>query len=313
MASIRKHGKGWQAQIAKAGVRRSRKFPTKREAQDWAAREEHLISEGAGRYGPGTLADLFRRYAKEVSPQKRGARYEQLRLERIAKDPLGAIAVKDARPGDFADWRDRRLTEVKPASVLREMQILSAVMIRAQKEWGVIPTNPLRDVQRPKPPPHRDRRVSADEIAMLRAAARSPAERMAVMSFEFAIETGMRQGEIARLRRADITDSVARLTQTKNGHPRDVPLSSAALAILAQLPDDLFGLEAASIDVHFRRVRDRTPIENLTYHDSRHEAITRMARKLDVLALARVVGHRDVRQLSIYYNESAADLAKRLG
>lgn len=53
-------------------------------------------------------------------------------------------------------------------------------------------------------------------------------------------------------------------------------------------------------------------IKDLHFHDSRHEAITRLAKKLDVLALARAVWHRDLRMLQIYYNESATDLAKRL-
>ncbi len=53
-------------------------------------------------------------------------------------------------------------------------------------------------------------------------------------------------------------------------------------------------------------------IEDLTFHDTRHEAITRLARKLNVLELARMVGHRDLKMLQIYYNESAASIAKRL-
>ena len=53
-------------------------------------------------------------------------------------------------------------------------------------------------------------------------------------------------------------------------------------------------------------------IEDLHFHDSRHTAITRLAGKLDVLALARMVGHKDLRMLQIYYNESAEDMAKRL-
>ena len=49
------------------------------------------------------------------------------------------------------------------------------------------------------------------------------------------------------------------------------------------------------------------------FHDTRHEAITRLAKRLDVLELARVVGHRDPRSLTIYYNETAEQLAKKLG
>lgn len=42
-------------------------------------------------------------------------------------------------------------------------------------------------------------------------------------------------------------------------------------------------------------------------------AITQMAKKLDILALARIVGHRDLRRLYAYYKERAEDIATRLG
>jgi integrase len=54
-------------------------------------------------------------------------------------------------------------------------------------------------------------------------------------------------------------------------------------------------------------------LENLHFHDSRADALTRMARKMDVMTLARVSGHRDLRQLlDAYFRESASDIAKRI-
>jgi integrase len=50
----------------------------------------------------------------------------------------------------------------------------------------------------------------------------------------------------------------------------------------------------------------------LTFHDTRHEAITRLAAKLNVLDLARMVGHRDIKQLQVYYNAPAEEIAMRL-
>jgi len=74
----------------------------------------------------------------------------------------------------------------------------------------------------------------------------------------------------------------------------------------------LFGLTSVSLDALFRKGRDRAQIEGLTFHDTRHAAITRLAKKLNVLDLARMVGHRDLRMLQIYYNESADDMALKL-
>ncbi len=105
------------------------------------------------------------------------------------------------------------------------------------------------------------------------------------------------------------------MIETKNGHKRDVPLSGEAIRILEQIRTDtesVFNLEASQIDVNFRKAKDRCMIEDLHFHDTRHLAITRLASKLDVLELARMVGHKDLRQLMVYYNKTAEDLAKKL-
>ena len=43
-----------------------------------------------------------------------------------------------------------------------------------------------------------------------------------------------------------------------------------------------------------------------------HDAITRLAQKLNVLQLARMVGHRDIRPLQTYHNETAESMARLL-
>lgn len=143
-------------------------------------------------------------------------------------------------------------------------------------------------------------------------------QRVAVC-FLFAIETAMRSGEILGLtsRTVDIDRRVAHLPLTKNGGARDVPLSSRAVALLKMLPavdegKPLFALPAASRDALFRKAKEKAGIADLTFHDTRHEAITRLSKKLDVLALARMTGHTNLSELRTYYNESAEELAKRL-
>lgn len=126
----------------------------------------------------------------------------------------------------------------------------------------------------------------------------------------------MRAGEIVALTwdRVDLKRRVAKLTQTKNGRSREVPLSSEAVRLLEALPksDPVFGLTSHQIDALWRKVRDKAKADGLNFHDSRHAAITALSKKLDVLALARMVGHTDLRMLQVYYNETAEELAKRL-
>lgn len=318
MASIRKHGDKWRAQVARQGVRLSKLFSTKREAQDWAARQEHLILNKTQIAAAMPLGDVFSRYAQEVSPGKPGYRWEAIRLAKMGRDPIARISLRDLTPADLAAWRDRRLREVSPGSVLREMNLIGAVLSVACKEWGVIPTNPMSRVRKPSQPPPRDRLPTPDEIERMAHVAGSDltsATARAFHAFRFACETAMRAGEIVGLRWSDISGNVAHLPKTKNGTSRNVPLSKAALDLLAEMPrtDPVFNLTSAQLDALFRKVRKAAAVEDLTFHDSRRAGTSKLAKKLDVLTLAKVTGHRSLSMLlNVYYSYDPSDTASRL-
>jgi integrase len=155
-----------------------------------------------------------------------------------------------------------------------------------------------------------------DRIGFCAGADLKNATARAFHAFLFSCETAMRAGEVIGLTwdRIDLERRVAHLAHTKNGRPRDVPLSLEAVRLLEALPDldPVFGLSSRQLDILFRKSRDKAGVADLTYHDSRHYAITRLSRKLDVLDLARMVGHTDLRMLMTYYNESAESIARRL-
>ena len=136
--------------------------------------------------------------------------------------------------------------------------------------------------------------------------------------FLLALETAMRQGELwnldwmyVHLNRRHVT-----LTDTKNGTRRDVPLSKRAVELFGKLSPKrngpVFHSKQSSADMLFRRAVKRSGIEDLKFHDSRHEALTRLAQKVVVLDLARMTGHKDPRSLMIYYNATAEVIAARL-
>jgi integrase len=320
MASFRKMSGGrWRVEVARKGVRASQVFDSKQAAKDWGARQEYLILNAKPANETALFGDVLDRYAREVSPQKRGARWEILRIGRFRADGFAAIKIADLAAPDFASWRDARLREVAPATVAREMNLLSTVLNVARKEWGLIAENPISDVRKPAEPPARDRLITDAEFERLAEHAGDDLTKQigrAFHAFRFSIETAMRAGEVVGLEwsRVDLGKRVARLAMTKNGTARDVPLSSEAVRLLETLPrlDPVFGLTSGNLDALWRRLRDRAGVVDLTYHDSRHVAITRLARKLDVLPLARMVGHKDLRMLQAYYNESAEELAKLL-
>nr|WP_232831249.1 tyrosine-type recombinase/integrase [Pseudogemmobacter bohemicus] len=167
----------------------------------------------------------MKRYSEEVSPTKKGERPEVIRIERMRRDAIAEVAMKDLSATDFAAWRDRRQKEVAPGTVLRELDMMSAILTKASKEWRIISGNPAKDVKRPAAPAHRERLPTKAEMEMLAISAGDDLSKVtarAYAAFLFAMETAMRAGEIVGLKweRPDLASRVAKLDKTKNGHAR---------------------------------------------------------------------------------------------
>lgn len=334
MATYRKRGDSWRVELYVNGVRRSATRETKAQAKAWAAETEAAIRAGEEKEEPKhTLREALTRYAEEVTPSKRGARWELLRINAFINE-LSFIDrnLSEITTPQWAKWRNKRLAQVSPGTVSREMTIIKGMYSVARREWHWVKDCPLNDVRRPPNPPSRDRRVPDHEVQAMCAALgyaddlpiTSKRQQVAV-AFLLGLETAMRCGEILGMCWTDINQAkrFVVLPKTKNGSTREVPLSNRALALLDKLqgidPIKCFTVASASTDRLFRVARDRAAasmpeISTLHFHDSRHEAITRLARsgKLSVLQLARMVGHRNLKSLQIYYNETATELAALL-
>ena len=101
----------------------------------------------------------------------------------------------------------------------------------------------------------------------------------------FALETGMRRGEIHGLewKFINFDRRVALLPMTKNGTSREVPLSSRAITILQEQRVKRNHVPFPTNDNAFRlaqdRLKTRAGISDLKFHDLRHEAISRFFEK----------------------------------
>jgi integrase len=120
------------------------------------------------------------------------------------------------------------------------------------------------------------------------------------------------------LLRKHLDARTAFLPETKNGESRAVPLSSRAAAVLESLPrtDDprVFKTTTQAVKLAWKRACKRAGIKDLHFHDLRHEAASRLAEKLpNLIELAAVTGHKDLRMLKRYFHPRASDLAKKLG
>jgi integrase len=334
MATYQRRGAAWRVQVRMRGHALSSTFDTHEEARIWATAQEAKLAEmGRGKAGTRalvTVREVLARYRDDVSPKRRGGRWEIIRLDMLARDKAFAVPLRDFGAEQMAEWRDARLKVVSPASVNRELNLLSSVFQTAIREWGHGSlANPARGIERPATTPARRRRVTDAEAAAIRerlgwdgASRPATTSQWVAWCHALAMETAMRRGEILGLtpERVDLGRAVAELPtgSTKTGHGRLVPLSSRARAILTlsqpwEAGRPLARVAPGTLDALFRRARDAAGIVDLHFHDSRREAITRAAPKLgDTLALARMSGHRDPRQLLDYFRPDMTDLAKKL-
>ncbi|MCX5544438.1 site-specific integrase [Paraburkholderia sp. CNPSo 3076] len=316
MASIIRRGTKWQVKIRTKGQRiRSKTFDTQYEAEQWAAQESKPV-EGA------TVGDLFRKYISQVAPSRRNGEWERSVLSRMlrAEKKLCSVAAKSLGKSHLADWRDRRITEVATSTVGRELDAIAAVYRVALEEWDMgLTSNPVHGFRRPKLPVPRDVRLAVGDDERLIATA-IDFNREIAPAIILAIETAMRQGEIAKLRweHIDLEARTALLPMTKNGTPRKVPLSRRAVEALTWCPPPhagrVFKLTQHAIKYAFSQVREQCGLGNVRFHDLRHEAASRLFEKgLNVMEVASITGHKNLKMLQRYTHLRAEDLAKKLG
>lgn len=290
-----------------------------------AVEYERKAKAGESAGAPGKiLRDVFDWYSKEVSTTKPGVRWEQNRLGFYSRDPIANVRLDALTPQDFADLRDRRLKEVASSTFLRDLALLSNAMKLASTEKNWIATNPISRMRRPKDDyKARSRRLHEGEIDALRIAsgyrpnvAPKSATARTIAAFEFACETAMRGGEICAIRKADCHAKHVHIPTSKNGEARDVPLSPRARAILDQVLalglDPVFGLAVGIKDALFRKMTRRASIDGLTFHDGRREGTSRLAKKVEILELSRITGHRDLSILRDYYRPTVEELAEKI-
>lgn len=336
MASIRQRDGKWQARVRRHGFTPIEKtFQTKQDAEKWARAIEREQDMGAyvcrAEAEGTTLNQLIDRYTQEVVPGFRGAHTEVGRLANIAK-AIGKLALTAITPSVVASYRDQRLKSVTPSTVLRELQTLSAMLNHARREWSIPITNAVEAIRRPSPNRARDRRLEPGEETRLMAALESKGrnEKGQLQAgtrnpwikpiVQLALETAMRRGELLSLRwkHIDLKRRTAYLAMTKNGESRTVPLSSAAITLLQALPRSIDGLvfpvTPNALKHAWERVTGASGIKDLHFHDLRHEAASRIAERLpNIIELASVTGHKDVKMLARYYHPKAEELARKLG
>ena len=302
----------WRIQITVNGKRIGKTFGSKSECKVWAAGQiSRSVEDAEIGIKNISLWQLAQEWISRYSESRAQGKRDTARLTNILQDTdFGRVQLRALDHVRIATWRDERLKSVGPATVRRDWNILSSMCSTAIIDMGYMKENPFKVARRPAPPPARDRLLTDEEVERL---AFSMGDSRIKPAFLFAIETAMSAGEICALTWDQISGQVLTLPPFKTRPKRHVPLSKRAVELLGPPSEGLvFSLTTASADALWRKYRDKAGLEDVHFHDLRHLAITRLAKKLNVLELARMVGHRDIRQLMTYYNETAENLAAKL-
>lgn len=266
-----------------------------------------------------TLAEALDRYSREVSSTKKGAKQEQTRINKWKKHPFAGKGLAALRSSDFASYRDEELKAGKSTATVRlDLAIISHLFTVAIKDWGIEGlSNPVMKLRMPKGAKERDRRPKGFELAgVIEKAGAIHAEMPAII--QIAVETAMRRSELLGLRRENVKAKHVLLEDTKNGTRRLVPLSTKARALLDGLPARLdgkvFSLAPHSVSQYFNRACKAAKVEDLHFHDLRHEGTSRLFEKgLSIMEVASITGHKTMSMLKRYTHLCPDALADKLG
>lgn len=331
MASIRKRSGKYHVQVRRQGFpTRTKSFLQHKDAKEWARERELEADRGElestkAELKKYTLADIVSRYLDEVVPLKKQS-VETYFQSAFLRHRICSKRLDVLTSADFAAYRDERLETIAPISLKRQLAPISHAFEIARTEWDIpIRENPVEKLRLKARDNKRERRLRDGEQEKLLQASRTRQNPLIEKVVMFAIETGMRRGEILGLCWSQVDQKRRSVTilESKNGYSRTIPLTPGAFALLHDMRGEaesedvrserVFPLTANALRMAWERMLAKTDIEDLHFHDLRHEAISRFFEMgLTVPEVASISGHRDMKMLMRYAHADTTRLAKKL-
>jgi integrase len=331
MASILKIGQAWRAQIRRKGHKAiTETFPTKALAQLWARRVESEID--ARKYSDKralsdlTLGELINRYTEEIGQSKQFGKNKTAVLASLSKQ-LGAMPIAELTDDRLTKYvRDRRAGGAGGVTIGIDLSYLGAVYKTAKELWKLPITLDaitsaranMKHFGMSTKSHERDRRPTQDEIDRLCTYFDTKSTLPMRDIINFAVASAMRLSEITGLRWQDMNEADRTITIKNRKHPtlkqgndQEVPLLGAAFTIAMRQPkgDRVFPCNSRTISSIFPRACHAIGIEDLTFHDLRHEGVSRLFEQgYTIEQVALVSGHRDWKMLARYTQIRAKDL-----
>lgn len=329
MATVNKRPSGkWQAIVRKEGRSQSQSFTMRADALRWAREIELQAERSQLQHAPTQATDrmtfgvVLEKYRDSVTSLKRCADNETYAINGFLRScpKLANRQIDKLTTADFVAYRDHRLKLMKPATVVRELGWMQHAIDIACADWGqkLREDNPIKRVRRPRIDNRRERRLQSGEWQALLHAVNEARTPFMKPLLKLALSTGMRRGELLSMqwKHLNLDRRTVFLPRTKNGHARTVPLGPLAVSTLAKLPrttSRCVPLSGNSVRLAFERLRRRAGIHDLTFHDIRHEALSRFVESdLSLAQVQMISGHRDLRMLMRYTHLQTDDIVAKL-
>lgn len=290
-----------------------------------------------------TLGTWLERYENDICPRKKGGagdaricRLVRERFPRLCARPVQKLTSQDfgmTSPQGMGRVLDQHYM-LAPATIVRNLAIVSHVFTVASEEWHFPIANPVQAATRPSVDNERNRVLSAQEWTAVGDALTGAhvATRAAIAFLRW---TACRRSEAVKLRWEDVrldASPVATFKDTKTpktGQPvnRTIPLPPEAVNVLRNLLGDAteppsFGpvftldgrkpIQPDSLTQAWERACKKAGVVDATLHDLRHTRTTELANLLPLQKVMRLTGHKTPKMLMRYYNPKAEDLGNDL-
>lgn len=319
--------------------RETRSFRDKPTAQQWTRqREAELKQSGVGERAMAALkarravlvSALIDRYTTEFFPIKRWSEAKSYFLRQLQQQIGDWDATALTSEQIVEHVRHRLLGGVKPATAYMDLKWLRVILKVARSVWGYPVQWDALDkgihaawhLNLVAESTRRERRPSEDELERLRVWFDASHTRRRIPMREiidFAITSTRRLSEIFRMRWEDIDPTAMTILVRDMKSPRGsqgnhvtVKLTREALAIIDHQPrgdERIFPYCPASVQGNFTRACDALGIDDLHFHDLRHEGISRLFEAgYQIHEVAQFSGHRDWGSLRRYANLRPARL-----
>ncbi|MBE9528525.1 MAG: site-specific integrase, partial [Proteobacteria bacterium] len=269
-----------------------------------------------------TFDEMIDKYLSEYSISK--TENGQIRDKSIAKGLcafFGSYRLREVTPPLIVDYKAKRRKDgVKPSTIERELCLMKRAFNLAVREWEWVDKNPNHRVSKERYNNTIDRWLSFEEEKRLLRACPDWLQLIVI----FALNTGMRQGEILDLRWSyvDLSRRTATVMRSKNGERRTLPLNEQALEVLRakgkvrHLKNDyVFASQTGTRVIKrnlaraFSQAREKAVVEEFRFHDLRHTFATRLAHAgVDLYTVAKLLGHKDIRMTQRYAHHSVESL-----